>query len=189
MRVILMGPPGVGKGTQAQKLGDHWQVPHISSGDMLREMVQEGAPVGLEAKSFMDVGELVPDAVIIRLVKARLQKPDAQKGFILDGFPRTVDQADSLGRVLEEMGKGLQHVLQLDASDAVVLHRILGRRNPDGSLRADDHEETVRTRLEVYRQQTAPLVDYYKKKGLLRVIPGDQSVEKVFDTLLKVLNS
>jgi adenylate kinase len=197
MRLILLGPPGSGKGTQAKILLEDLGVPQISTGDMLREAVKNGTPLGQEAKGFMDRGGLVPDAVIIGLVRERLRMPDCAKGYILDGFPRTLAQAEALQVTLEGLGQGLDRVLSLEVPDEELIGRIAGRRtcrkcgamyhvrfSPSRSegicdacggetyQRGDDLEETVRRRLEVYAEQTAPLIRYYDAQGLLRRISG-----------------
>jgi len=197
MRLILLGPPGSGKGTQAKILLEDLGIPQISTGDMLREAVKNGTPLGQEAKGFMDRGGLVPDAVIIGLVRERLRMPDCAKGYILDGFPRTLAQAEALQVTLEGLGQGLDRVLSLEVPDEELIGRIAGRRtcrkcgamyhvrfSPSRSegicdacggetyQRGDDLEETVRRRLEVYAEQTAPLIRYYDAQGLLRRISG-----------------
>ena len=197
MNLILLGPPGAGKGTQAKKLIDVTGVPQISTGDMLRAAVAEGTALGVEAKKYMDAGQLVPDEVVIGLVEERLGKDDCARGFMLDGFPRTVPQAERLDQMLGGVGRELDHVLLLDVEDEELVRRITGRRtcgscgaiwhvefNPppapdtcscgakDLRQRADDNEETVRERLAAYHDQTAPLVDYYDGKGLVRKVSG-----------------
>ena len=177
MRLIFLGPPGVGKGTQAHKLSQKLGLPQISTGDMLRENLKEKTSLGLEAKKYMDQGELVPDSVIVRMVQERLLQPDAKKGFILDGFPRTVAQADSLSN----SDVGLDHVLQITAPRDVLINRMRGRK------RTDDNEEIIQNRLKVYEDQTKPLVKYYQDKSILKVIDGTQSVAEVFKAILLIL--
>jgi adenylate kinase len=209
MRVILLGPPGAGKGTQARRLAARWGVPQIATGDMLREAVAHGSRLGLEAKRFMDAGDLVPDSVIIGLIAERLSQADARKGFVLDGFPRTVPQAEALDRLLTEHGITLERVVRFRISDDELVTRIAGRRvcrqcgrnyhvsfsppqHPErcdacgGPLdqRSDDAETKVRHRLMVYGRDTAPLVDYYERRGLLESIAGSGAVETVFARLL-----
>lgn len=205
MNIVLLGAPGAGKGTQAEKMIEEWGLPHISTGDILRKAVADGTPLGLQAKTFMDAGELVPDLVVIGLVKSRLQEPDAEKGFILDGFPRTVEQASALDRELVSVGRSIDSAISIDVDRDVIVRRLTSRRtcrscgkiysliadppaDPEvcdvcgGELyqRDDDTEATVRNRLAVYDRSTAPLVDYYRAKGILHEIDGDRPVDVVF---------
>ena len=214
MRIVLLGAPGAGKGTQAKKLIEKYGIPQISTGDILRKAVADGTPLGKEAKAYMDKGELVPDSVVIGLVKERLAQDDCKKGFILDGFPRNTSQAETLDRVLEEMGMPLQVALSIDVDMDVLMKRLTGRRtcrqcnqmyniyfNPPqkegvcdkcgGELyhREDDKEDTIRKRLEVYKAQTAPLIDYYKKKGILKSVEGTGSIDEIFDKICSILGS
>ncbi|PZN09417.1 MULTISPECIES: adenylate kinase [Thermaerobacter] len=204
MRWIFLGPPGAGKGTQAARLAQRAGVPQIATGDMFRAAVREGTPLGREAKRYMDAGQLVPDHVTLGLVRERLAQPDCRAGFLLDGFPRTVAQAEGLEAVLAELGVGLDGVLYFDVPDAVVVERLSGRRvcpacgatyhvrfdppQVEGRCdrcgaelvqRPDDREETVRQRLEVYRRQTQPLVDYYRDAGLLHTVAADRPIAEV----------
>lgn len=212
MNVVLLGAPGAGKGTQAEKMIETWGIPHISTGDILRKAVSAGTPLGLQAKRFMDAGELVPDFVVIGLVKSRLSEPDAEKGFILDGFPRTDAQAEALDRALGELGRKLDAVVSIDVARDVIVKRLTSRRtckecgkiysliaDPPADpikcdacggelyLRDDDTVETVTNRLAVYDRSTAPLVDYYRAKGLLREIDGDRPVDQVFVDVRRVV--
>ncbi len=212
MNLIMLGPPGAGKGTQAKMLVEKLGIPQISTGDMLRAAVAEGTELGKKAKEYMDKGQLVPDEVVIGIVKERLSKPDCEKGFILDGFPRTVPQAEALDKILEEMGKRIDYVINIVVPDEEILKRLTGRRtckkcgamyhviyNPPkqegvcdkcgGELyqRDDDKEETIKNRLKVYAEQTAPLVDYYRKKGVLVDIDGTKSINEIFEDILKAL--
>ncbi|RLA81911.1 MAG: adenylate kinase [Deltaproteobacteria bacterium] len=205
MNLIFLGPPGSGKGTQAKMLVDKYGIPQISTGDILREAVKEGTPLGKEAKKYMDEGKLVPDEVVVGIVRERLKEPDCTKGFILDGFPRTIPQAEALDKTLQEMGKGIDHVLSLEVDREELVRRLSGRRTckkcgamyhiifdppkKDGVCdrcggelyqRDDDKEETIRERLRVYEEQTAPLIEYYRKKGLLRPIDGVGKIEEIF---------
>lgn len=215
MNLVLMGLPGAGKGTQAEKIVDKYGIPHISTGDMFRAAMKDETELGLKAKSFMDKGELVPDEVTIGIVRERLSKEDCEKGFLLDGFPRTVPQADALESILSDLGKKLDFVINVQVDKDILMERLTGRRickscgatyhlvfNPPaqadvcdrcgGELyqRADDNEETVNNRLEVNIKQSQPLLDFYGSKGYLRDIDGQQDIQKVFldlDTLLSTL--
>ena len=158
MRLVLLGPPGAGKGTQAVILAEKLGIPHISTGDLFRANIGEGTPLGVEAKGYIDAGKLVPTDVTSRMVKARLEEDDAAAGFLLDGFPRTVEQAEILEGFLEEFGTALDGVINFQVSEDVVVERMLARG------RADDNEETIRTRLQVYRDETAPLIEHYGDK-------------------------
>lgn len=212
MNVVLLGAPGAGKGTQAAKMVQEFGLPHISTGDIFRKAVADGTPLGLEAKRYMDAGELVPDTVTIGIVKERLAQPDCAKGFILDGFPRTVPQADALSSALESMGTGLDAVILVDVPKDVLIGRLTARRqcracgriyNISGDMpvdpavcdacggevyqRADDSVETVTNRLDVYERNTEPLVGYYRDKGLLRTVDGDRDVEAVFADVSSIM--
>ena len=204
MRVAFLGPPGAGKGTQARELAREWGVPHLATGDMLREAVAAGTRLGLAAQRYMEQGALVPDDVIIDLMRERLAAADATKGFILAGFPRTIAQAEALGKVLAETGQALGAVVFFDVSEAELLRRLTGRRvcrqcqatyhlvsappaktgicdKCGGELyqREDDSEKTVRNRLEVYTRQTAPLLDYYRGHSLLRTVRGEGPIDGI----------
>ncbi|MCD5326020.1 MULTISPECIES: adenylate kinase [Pontibacillus] len=205
MNLILMGLPGAGKGTQAEKIVEKYQIPHISTGDMFRAAIKEGTDLGKEAKSYMDQGALVPDEVTIGIVRERLGKDDAKEGFLLDGFPRTIAQAEALETVLSDLGSTLDYVLHIDVDQDQLVERLTGRRicptcgatyhvtfNPpkvegkcdhDGSeliQRDDDKPETVRKRVEVNLENTKPLLDFYEGKGYLVTINGDQEIDQVF---------
>ena len=179
MRLILLGPPGAGKGTQAQRLVEKHGIVQLSTGDMLRSAATAGTPVGLEAKAIMDRGDLVPDEVMIAIIAERLAQPDTAKGFILDGFPRTVDQAKALDRLLEERGMALDGIVEIVVDHGILRDRILGRARETGGARADDTEETVAKRLAVYRELTAPVAQYYDQRGVLRQVDGMGSVAEV----------
>jgi adenylate kinase len=177
MRAIFLGPPGSGKGTQAKLLARRMAVPAISTGDMLREAVRLGTPLGRHAKSIMEAGELVPDDVVIGLIRERIALPDARGGFLLDGFPRTIEQALALDRVLEGNGETLDAVINLLVPEGALVERMVGRAALEG--RTDDRPETVRERLRVYREKTAPLVDHYGARGVRVDVDGSGSIEEV----------
>lgn len=204
MRIILLGPPGAGKGTQAAALARSEGVAHISTGDILRAHVRQGTELGRLAKGYMDRGELVPDEVILGIVRERMQEEDARRGYVFDGFPRTVVQADGLGRLLGDLERPLEAVVNIAVPDEVLVDRAVGRRacpkcgeiyhvrnrpprtpgvcdrcGAELVQRDDDNEATVRNRLAVYHRQTAPLIDYYRERGLLREVDGTRSVEEV----------
>jgi len=179
MRLILLGPPGAGKGTQAQRLVEKHGILQLSTGDMLRAAVAAGTPVGQRARAIMDRGDLVPDDVMIEIIAERIGRPDTAKGFILDGFPRTVDQAKALDRLLEERGLRLDRIIEIVVDHTILSDRILGRARETGGSRADDTEATVSKRLAVYREQTAPVADYYGSRGALKQVDGMGSVAEV----------
>jgi adenylate kinase len=208
VRVAFLGPPGAGKGTQARDLAHEWGGLHLATGDMLREAVAAGSPLGREAKGYMDKGALVPDDVIIRMMGERLSAADAGRGFILDGFPRTIAQAEALAKLLKDLGQTLDAIVYFDVSEPELLRRLTGRRvcrkcghsyhvtsNPPkhagvcdacgGELyqRDDDAEATVRNRLEVYRRETAPLLDYYRQRNLLVTVSGEGPVATIRDAI------
>ena len=214
MNLVLMGLPGAGKGTQAERIVEEYNIPHISTGDMFRAAMKEKTPLGLEAKSYMDKGELVPDEVTIGIVRERLAKDDCQKGFLLDGFPRTVAQAEALEQLLAEMDRRLDYVINIEVDKSILMERLTGRRickacgatyhlvfNPPanegvcdrcgGELyqRADDNEATVQTRLDVNIQQSQPLITFYEGKGYLRNLDGQQPIDKVFADIEELLGS
>lgn len=182
-RLIFLGPPGAGKGTQAQILAEHLHIPHISTGDILRQAMKEQTPLGIKAQSYVDSGELVPDQLVQDLVEERLEQSDANSGWILDGFPRKVTQAAFLEELLQKTGQGGEKVVNLDAPDDVVVTRLLSRG------RKDDTEAVIRRRLEIYRHDTAPLIDYYGDRQKLLTINGDQSQEEVTHELKSTLGS
>ena len=213
MNLILLGPPGAGKGTQAKMMIEKYQIPQISTGDILRANLKERTPLGLKAKEFMDKGLLVPDEVVIDITRDRLKQPDCQKGYILDGFPRTVAQAQALDKVLADMNSQIDHVISVEVDQNELLKRLTGRRtcrqcgamyhvifNPSlnkdlcdkcqGELyqRDDDNEDTVRNRLEVYDSQTFPLIQYYQQKGLVRKIEGIGSIQQIFERIVQALS-
>lgn len=179
MRLVLLGPPGAGKGTQAAILTEKLGVPHISTGDLFRANIGEGTPLGKEAKEYIDAGKLVPTDVTARMVEDRLSQDDAAEGFLLDGFPRTVEQADLLAEMLERHGVKLDGVINYQVDEDTVVERMLARG------RADDNEETIRTRLQVYRNETAPLIDHYGNAVIS--IKAEGSVEEINEVTLKAL--
>jgi adenylate kinase len=183
MKLILLGPPGAGKGTQAQRLVSKHGIVQLSTGDMLRAAVAAGTPVGLRAKAIMDRGELVPDEVVVAIIADRIDQPDTARGFVLDGFPRTVPQAEALDRLLAERGVELDAVIELKVDEGVLLQRIENRVREmtarREALRSDDNPEVLKGRLAAYRMQTAPLVDYYAGKGRLKVVDGMASIDRV----------
>ena len=214
MRLVLLGAPGAGKGTQAKKLIEKYSIPQISTGDILRKAVADGTPLGKEAKSYMDSGGLVPDSVVIGLVKERLAQDDCKAGYILDGFPRTTPQAEELDNVLSGMNSPLDVALSVDVDKDDLMKRLTGRRTckscqqmynvhfsaPQkdnvcdkcgGKLyqRDDDQEDTIRNRLDVYEKSTAPLIDYYGSKGILKSVKGEGSIDDIFNQIVSILGS
>jgi adenylate kinase len=212
MRLVFLGAPGVGKGTQAELMASHLHHPKISTGDILREAVRNKTTLGLQAKAFMDQGQLVPDRVVIGLVDEKLSEPASAGGFLLDGFPRTVPQAEELDRILEERHEHLDHVVKISVSRDELVRRLSGRRScskcqavfhldfappqRDGACdrcgteliqRSDDRKETVEARLAVYEEQTAPLVDYYRRQGILSEMDGSGPIETVHQRLMRLL--
>jgi adenylate kinase len=192
VRVVLLGPPGAGKGTQAQIIAGRLNVPAISTGDIFRANVSGRTELGRQAKAYMDAGDLVPDEITVAMVKDRLAEPDAKAGFLLDGFPRTIGQAEQLRDTLSEIGHGLDRVLELVVDEDELVRRLSGRRMlVDGKMvqRDDDKPETVRHRLEVYHQQTEPLSDWYKREGLLSRIDAIGEIDEVTDRALAALEA
>lgn len=215
MNIILMGLPGAGKGTQAEKIKVNYPIPHISTGDMFRSAIKNETPLGIEAKSYIDKGQLVPDSVTIGLVEERLNQEDAKEGFLLDGFPRTVEQAVALDEILAKSGRKIEKVLNIDVESSILLPRLTGRRickscgntyhlvfnptkekgvcdNCEGELyqRSDDNEETVANRLEVNIKQTKPLLDFYsKKENVVENINGEQDIDIVFSDVREILDT
>ena len=212
MRLLIMGRPGAGKGTQAANIKEYYGIPHISTGDMFRAAIKEGTELGKLAKSYMDKGALVPDEVTIGIVKERLLKDDCKKGFLLDGFPRNVLQAEALDSFMKEQGISLDAVLDVNVDTSILIRRIVGRRicktcgatyhivfNPtkvegkcdacgaDTVLRDDDKPETVQKRLAVYHEQTQPLIEYYDKQGILKSVDGTKPMDEVFSAIVGIL--
>ncbi|MFP3946024.1 MAG: adenylate kinase [Archaeoglobaceae archaeon] len=213
MNLILLGAPGAGKGTQAKAIVDKHGIPQISTGDMLREAVNKGTDLGKKAKEYMDKGELLPDEIVIGIVKERLKQDDAQKGFILDGFPRTIKQAEELDKILSELNMKLDAVINVSVPEEEVVKRIVNRRSCKncgavyhliykppkeegkcdycgGELyqRDDDKEETVRDRYNVYRQQTEPLIEYYSKQGLVENVDGTKNIDEVTKDVMDIVD-
>jgi len=214
MNLILLGPPGAGKGTQAQMIVERYHIPQISTGDILRKAVKEATPLGTKAKTFMDQGQLVPDEVVIGIIDERLRATDCKPGFILDGFPRTIAQAEALQPILVNMGRSIDHVINIKVNAEELVRRLTGRRTCrscgamfhllfhrpkaeeicdrcGGPLyqREDDKEETIRTRLKEYEKQTAPLIQYYKLKNYLRSIQGVGGQEEIFARIVRLLDA
>lgn len=212
MRLILLGPPGAGKGTQAANIVDKYKIPHISTGDIFRKNIKEGTELGKKAKEFIDGGQLVPDSLTIALVEDRLKQDDATDGFLLDGFPRNIAQAEALDTVLENMGQKLSNVINIAVDPSILVERAVGRRickncgatyhvvfNPpkvegvcdkcSGELyqRSDDNEETVGSRIKVYSDETAPLIDYYTDKGVIINVDGQKDINLVFEDIASAL--
>ena len=214
MKIVLLGPPGAGKGTQAKSISKKYSIPHISTGDIFRKNISEKTELGIEAKSFIDAGKLVPDEVTINMVKDKLSQEDCKNGYLLDGFPRTVEQAEALENFLSERGEKLTTSLLIDVPKNFILERMTGRRvcpscgasfhikfNPpketgkcdfcgaDIIQRKDDNEDTVKERLDVYEKQTQPLIDFYKNKKMLSVVDGTQAINEVFENICNLLES
>lgn len=212
MKIIMLGAPGAGKGTQAKKIADVCNIPHISTGDIFRANIKNGTELGTKAKAYMDKGLLVPDELVCNLVVDRIQQDDCKNGFILDGFPRTIPQAEALTNALNAIGQNMDFAIDVDVPDENIINRMSGRRacvgcgatyhlvfNPtkvEGIcdvcgekliLREDDKPETVKNRLNVYHEQTQPLIDYYKGQGILRTVDGTKAMDEVFADILKVL--
>ncbi len=182
-RLIFLGPPGAGKGTQAQILGQSLKIPHISTGDILRDAISKGTPLGIKAQSYVDGGELVPDALILDLIRERLSQADTLKGWILDGFPRNVSQASFLDQLLEQLQQNCDYAVNFEVPDQVLTERMLARG------RKDDNEDTIRRRLQIYHEQTAPVIDYYDNQQILKSVDGNRLLEEVQASLQEIINS
>lgn len=214
MKIIMLGAPGAGKGTQAKQIADKYNIPHISTGDIFRANIKEGTELGKKAKTYMDQGLLVPDELVVELVADRIQQDDCKNGFVLDGFPRTIPQAEALDAALEKINEKMDYAIDVDVPDENIIRRMSGRRaclscgatyhivsiptktegicDRCGSnvvLRDDDQPETVKKRLEVYHEQTQPLIDYYKNQGILRTVDGVQPMEDVFGAIVEILGA
>ena len=185
MRLVLLGPPGSGKGTQAARLKDELQIPHISTGDLLRAEVAAGSELGLQAKEAMARGELVSDEILLGMIRSRLSREDVANGFILDGYPRNVAQANALEALLASIGQPLQAVVQLDVANELLVERIAGRAKAEG--REDDNPESVRKRLQVYSDSTAPVIGFYESRGALAKVDGVGTLDEVFARILAAL--
>ena len=214
MKIIMLGAPGAGKGTQAKQIAGKYQIPHISTGDIFRANIKEGTELGMKAKTFMDQGALVPDELTVALVVDRIQKDDCKNGFVLDGFPRTIPQAEVLDKTLAEMGEKTDYAIDVDVPDENIVNRMGGRRacvncgatyhivniptkvegicdkcNSETILRDDDKPETVQKRLSVYHEQTQPLIDYYKSQGILKTVDGTRPMDDVFAAIVEILGA
>lgn len=214
MKIIMLGAPGAGKGTQAKQIADKYTIPHISTGDIFRANIKEGTELGKKAKTYMDQGLLVPDELVCELVVDRIQQDDCENGFVLDGFPRTIPQAEALTAALEKIGSSMDYAIDVDVPDENIITRMSGRRaclncgatyhiiniptkvegicdrcGNEVVLRDDDKAETVQKRLEVYHEQTQPLIDYYKNQGILRTVDGTQPMDQVFDAIVEILGA
>ena len=214
MKIIMLGAPGAGKGTQAKKIADKYQIPHISTGDIFRANINEGTELGKKAKSYMDQGQLVPDELTLELIMDRFQNPDCKNGYVLDGFPRTIPQAEALTEALAKKGETIDYAINVEVPDENIINRMGGRRaclacgstyhivyaptRVEGIcdrcgeklvLRDDDKPETVKNRLNVYHNQTQPLIEYYTRQGKLAEVDGTQSMEDVFNAIVKILGA
>lgn len=214
MKVIMLGAPGAGKGTQAKKIAEKWQIPHISTGDIFRMNIKNGTELGIEAKKYMDQGLLVPDELTVKILLDRVAQPDCKDGYVLDGFPRTIPQAEVLDEALNKLGEKIDYAVDVDVPDENIVNRMSGRRaclscgatyhityapskkegvcDSCGSelvLRDDDKPETVQKRLGVYHQQTQPLIEYYTKKNILKSVDGTKDMEEVFQSVVSILGA
>ena len=189
MKIIMLGAPGAGKGTQAKQIAAKYEIPHISTGDIFRANIKEGTELGKKAKAFMDKGELVPDELTCDLVVDRISKPDAAKGYVLDGFPRTIPQAEALTKALEARGEKIDYAINEEVPDENIVEDVCDTCGGELVLRDDDKPETVQKRLSVYHAQTQPLIDYYKKANVLVEVDGTQDINVVFQDIVKILGA
>ena len=214
MKIIMLGAPGAGKGTQAKRIAEKYGIPHVSTGDIFRSNIKNGTELGMKAKAYMDAGNLVPDEITIGMLLDRIHGEDCKNGYVLDGFPRTIPQAESLTAALQKQGEKMDYAVDVDVPDEAIISRMSGRRaclacgatyhiefNPPKKegicdqcgeplvLRNDDKPETVKNRLDVYHRQTQPLIDYYKKEGILAQVDGTQSMDQVFEDIVKILGA
>lgn len=214
MKIVMLGAPGAGKGTQAKKIAGKYGIPHVSTGDIFRANIKNGTKLGMQAKAYMDAGNLVPDEITIGMLLDRIHQEDCEKGYVLDGFPRTIPQAESLTAALKERGESIDYAIDVDVPDENIIRRMSGRRaclscgatyhivynapKKEGVcdqcgeplvLRDDDKPETVQNRLNVYHRQTQPLIDYYKREGVLAQVDGTQDMEQVFQDIVKILGA
>lgn len=211
MKIIMLGAPGAGKGTQAKRIADKWQIPHISTGDIFRANIKNGTELGMEAKKYMDQGLLVPDELTVKILLDRVSQEDCQKGYVLDGFPRTIPQAEVLDSALDKLGEKIDYAIDVDVPDDNIVNRMSGRRaclacgatyhiefaktktegicdrcGKELVLRDDDKPDTVKKRLHVYHEQTQPLIEYYNKKGILKTVDGTKDMEDVFQSIVHI---
>ncbi|MCR4657193.1 MAG: adenylate kinase [Lachnospiraceae bacterium] len=214
MKIIMLGAPGAGKGTQAKKIAAEYNIPHISTGDIFRANIKEQTPLGMEAKAYMDKGELVPDELTVKILLDRVKKDDCKNGYVLDGYPRTIPQAEVLDKAVSELSESIDFAINVNVPDENIIHRMGGRRaclkcgatyhveymppktadvcdncGAELVIRDDDKPETVKNRLSVYHEQTAPLIDYYSKKGILKEVDGTMEVDQVFEAIKNILRS
>ena len=214
MKIIMLGAPGAGKGTQAKRIADKWQIPHVSTGDIFRANIKNGTELGMEAKKYMDKGALVPDELTVKILLDRVAQEDCKNGYVLDGFPRTIPQAEVLDKALTELGDSIDYAINVDVPDENIVNRMSGRRacvacgatyhvvyaptktegicdrcGKELILRDDDKPETVQKRLSVYHDQTQPLIDYYGAKNILKSVDGTKDMEEVFQDIVKILEA